>query len=302
MQIGAIEILGLLGIGGMGEVYRGRDTRLGREVAIKSLPDLFARDAERRARFQREAQVLASLNHPNIASIHDLRAHDGAACLDLELVEGHTLADRIAAHADGGFPVGDALDIARQIAEALEAAHARGIVHRDLKPANIKLSPDSVVKVLDFGLAKVEEGSLSSDGSHSPTLSVMHSAAWSFGCIMAAVDDLDVRIADVAKPLPRILSQTHNSIRRRIRGGVSGGSADQSGSRVKTPSGLRREYAFAGIALDLCRSDDVAGVERQVDFSGASGSRQIRSAARRHIPQYWRDRPHCVGAVSFAFS
>jgi hypothetical protein len=209
-QIGAIEILGLLGVGGMGEVYRGRDTRLGREVAIKSLPDLFARDAERRARFQREAQVLASLNHPNIASIHDLREHEGAAFLVLELVEGHTLADRIAAHAGGGLPVGEALDIARQIAEALEAAHARGIVHRDLKPANIKLSPDGIVKVLDFGLAKIDEGSLSSDSSHSPTLSLMHSAAgvilgtapymspeqargrpvdkrtdiWSFGCIL----------------------------------------------------------------------------------------------------------------------
>ena len=211
-QIGAIEILGLLGVGGMGEVYRGRDTKLGREVAVKSLPDLFARDAERRARFQREAQVLASLNHPNIASIHDLREHDGAAYLVLELVEGHTLADRIAdpQNAGRGLPVLETLDIARQMAEALEAAHARGIVHRDLKPANIKLSPEGVVKVLDFGLAKVDDTSVLSDSSHSPTLSLMHSAAgvilgtapymspeqargkpvdrrtdiWSFGCIL----------------------------------------------------------------------------------------------------------------------
>src|SRR5688572_12252128 len=158
-RIGPYEITGALGAGGMGEVYRARDTRLKREVALKILPDSFASDLDRLARFQREAEVLASLNHPNIAAIYGLE--DGPAeaghyvrALVLELVEGETLADRITR---GPIPVDDALPIARQIAEALEAAHERGIIHRDLKPANIKIAPDGTVKVLDFGLAKLAE-------------------------------------------------------------------------------------------------------------------------------------------------
>jgi Tol biopolymer transport system component len=152
----------------MGEVYRARDARLGRDVAIKVLPELFAADAERLARFQREAQVLASLNHPNIAHIHGLEDSGGTPALVLELVEGETLAERIAA---GPLPVDEALGLARQIADALEAAHEKGIVHRDLKPANVKLTPDGKVKVLDFGLAKAMTGDGSSpDVSHSPTM------------------------------------------------------------------------------------------------------------------------------------
>ena len=146
-KIGAYEIVALIGAGGMGEVYRARDTRLKREVAIKVLPDAFANDPERLARFQREAELLATLNHPNIAQIHGIEDR----ALVLELVEGPTLADRIA---QGPIPLDEALPIARQIAEALEAAHERGVIHRDLKPANIKLTPDGRVKVLDFGLAK----------------------------------------------------------------------------------------------------------------------------------------------------
>jgi serine/threonine-protein kinase len=151
----------------MGEVSR-RDPKLNRDVAIKILPEAFAREEERVARFKREAQVLASLNHPNIAAIYGLEESNGELALVMELVEGPTLADRIAT---GPIPLDDALPIARQIAEGLEAAHEKGIIHRDLKPANVKVTPDGAVKVLDFGLAKVFEGdSQATDLSHSPTL------------------------------------------------------------------------------------------------------------------------------------
>src|SRR3989441_6771257 len=136
----------------MGEVYRARDARLDRDVAIKILPEAFAADAERVARFQREAKVLASLNHPNIAIIHGLEQAEGAHALVMELVEGEDLAQRIAR---GAIPIDEALPIAKQIAEALEAAHEQGIIHRDLKPANIKITSGGTVKVLDFGLAKL---------------------------------------------------------------------------------------------------------------------------------------------------
>ena len=152
--LGKYEITGLLGAGGMGEVYRARDAKLGREVAIKVLPEDFGHEPERVARFRREAEILASLNHPNIASIHDLHDFAGSQFLVLELVEGETLAERVAR---GPVPVEEALGIAKQIAEALEAAHEKAVVHRDLKPANIKVTPEGRVKILDFGLAKVRE-------------------------------------------------------------------------------------------------------------------------------------------------
>jgi Tol biopolymer transport system component len=168
------EITGLLGAGGMGEVYRGRDTRLGREVAIKALPDAFAHDPDRLARFEREAQVLAALKHGNIAVIHELKEVAGARYLILELVEGDTLADLVAR---GPVPVTEAVTIATQIADALEAAHDKGVVHRDLKPANVKLTSEGRVKVLDFGLAKVHEPAAASrDVSQTPTMSAMHTA------------------------------------------------------------------------------------------------------------------------------
>src|SRR6058998_3109551 len=150
-RLGPYEIKALIGQGGMGEVYRARDTKLGRDVAIKILPEVFAADPERLARFEREAHLLASLNHPHIAAIYGLEESNGARALVLELVEGPTLAERIA---QGPIPLAAALPIARQIAGALDAAHEQGIIHRDLKPANIKLRFDGVVKVLDFGLAK----------------------------------------------------------------------------------------------------------------------------------------------------
>jgi Tol biopolymer transport system component len=153
-RIGPYQVLSMLGAGGMGEVYRARDTKLNREVAIKVLPDLFAGDAERLARFTREAQTLAALNHPNIAHIHGLEESGSVRALVMELVEGEDLSQRIAR---GALPLDEALPIASQIAEALEAAHEQGIIHRDLKPANIKLRADGVAKVLDFGLAKALE-------------------------------------------------------------------------------------------------------------------------------------------------
>jgi serine/threonine-protein kinase len=166
-RIGSLEVLGIIGRGGMGEVYRARDTKLKRDVAIKTLPDEFSHDPDRLSRFQREAEVLASLNHPNIAAIYDLEEADGARFLVLELVEGETLADRIAR---GPIPVEEALQIAKSICEALEAAHEQGVIHRDLKPANIKITPDGKAKVLDFGLAKAMESAPSSTLSNSPTL------------------------------------------------------------------------------------------------------------------------------------
>jgi serine/threonine protein kinase len=166
--LGHYQIANQLGKGGMGEVYQAKDQVLGREVAIKVLPEEFARDADRVARFQREAKVLASLNHPNIASIHGLEESGGTKFLVLELVEGNTLADRIKA---GPMPVEESLKLALQIAEALEAAHEKGVIHRDLKPANIKVTLDGNVKVLDFGLAKAFEGNQEVNLSNSPTLS-----------------------------------------------------------------------------------------------------------------------------------
>jgi eukaryotic-like serine/threonine-protein kinase len=168
--LGHYEITGQLGKGGMGEVYRAHDTKLNRDVALKVLPAEFANDPERMGRFKREAQLLASLNHTNIAGIHGLEECEGVRALVMELVEGPTLTDRIS---KGPISLDEALAIARQIAEALEAAHEKGIIHRDLKPANIKVTPEGIVKVLDFGLAKALAGeAAAADASESPTLSL----------------------------------------------------------------------------------------------------------------------------------
>lgn len=166
-SIAHYQITAKLGKGGMGEVYRDKDPKLDRDVAIKVLPDSFAEDKERLARFEREAKVLASLNHPHIAAIHGLEETERGKALILELVEGDTLADRLK---KGPFPIDEALEICRQIAEALEIAHAKGVIHRDLKPANVKVTQAGVVKVLDFGLAKAEV----SDGIPKATISRFH--------------------------------------------------------------------------------------------------------------------------------
>ena len=233
-RLGPYEILSALGAGGMGEVYRARDTKLDRAVAIKILPEAFAADTERIARFQREAKSLASLNHPNIAHIHGLEESDGVRALVMELVEGEDLAQRIAR---GAIPLDEALPIAKQVPDALEAAHEQGIIHRDLKPANIKVRPDGTVKVLDFGLAKaMEPTGVASPASRSrPTITtpamtqagmILGTAAymspeqargkpvdkradiWAFGCVLYEMltgkrafggEDVSLTLADVMK-------------------------------------------------------------------------------------------------------
>src|SRR5262252_1662252 len=176
-RVGGYQIVSRIGAGGMGEVYRARDTRLGREVAIKILPRAFTSDPERLARFEREARVLASLTHPNIATIHGVEDTDGVRAIVMELVDGETLADRLASLAASHkrLPVADALAIVRQVADALDAAHEKGIVHRDLKPANIAITRTGIVKVLDFGLAKAAVGLLGG-GPGAPTLTVDRTA------------------------------------------------------------------------------------------------------------------------------
>src|SRR6202795_495806 len=170
-RLGPYEIHSAIGAGGMGEVYRATDGNLGRQVAIKVLPEAFAQDAERLARFEREAKTLAALNHPHIAQIYGLEKSSGVQALVMELVEGDDLSQRIAR---GAIPLDEALPIAKQIADALAAAHEQGIIHRDLKPANIKVRADGTVKVLDFGLAKALAPAGASDAAaalaNSPTV------------------------------------------------------------------------------------------------------------------------------------
>ena len=181
-RLGPYETTSPLGVGGMGEVYRARDTNLKRVTAIKVLPQSVAADPDRLARFQREAEVLAALNHPNIAAVYGLERSGASIAMAMELVEGPTLADRIM---QGAVPVDETLAMARQITEGLEAAHEQGIIHRDLKPANIKQRPDGTVKILDFGLAKAMEPATAvpSGGSLSPPSPVRRSHRW--GCCSA---------------------------------------------------------------------------------------------------------------------
>ena len=253
-RLGSYEIIATLGAGGMGEVYRARDVRLGRDVAIKVLRDLVAGDADRIARFRREAQLLASLNHPQIGAIYGVEESGGFPALVLELVEGATLADRIAS---SRIEIGEALGIARQIAEALEAAHGQGVIHRDLKPANVKVTPDGRVKVLDFGLAKMIEGDAPGTSlTNSPTLSVQGTLAgvilgtaaymspeqargkpldrrtdiWSFGCVLfemltakqafAAGETVSDAVAAILKSEPdwsAVPAETPAAVRRLLR-------------------------------------------------------------------------------------
>jgi len=274
-RLGPYEITAQIGVGGMGEVYRATDTNLKRQVAIKVLPEAVAADAERLVRFQREAEVLASLNHPNIAIIHGLEKSDGVTGLVMELVEGSTLADRIT---QGPIPIDEALPIAKQIAEALEGAHEQAIIHRDLKPANIKLRPDGTVKVLDFGLAKaLDPAPATIDASQSPTVTspamtrmgvILGTAAymspeqargksvdkrtdiWAFGCVLYEM--LAGRQAFAAASVSETLSEVLKS------------DPDWQGLPADTPDGVRRllrrclakepgaRYGSAGeLAVDL---------------------------------------------------
>ena len=234
-RLGPYEIQSSLGAGGMGEVYRAQDTKLGRDVAIKALPDLFAADRDHVARFEREAQLLASLNHPHIGAIHGLHEVDGSQFLILEFIDGQTLADRLAS---GPVPLAEAIPIARQIADALGAAHDKGIIHRDLKPANIMLTAEGDVKVLDFGLARAATPEMSASNVNSPTLTfaatqmgvILGTAAymspeqakgrvadkrsdvWAFGCVLFEMltgrrafdgDDISDTLAAVLRDEPR---------------------------------------------------------------------------------------------------
>ena len=275
-RFGSYTIGALLGVGGMGEVYRAHDETLGREVAIKVLPPAFTADPERRARFEREARMLATLNHPHIGAIYGVEEADGVRGLVLELVDGETLADRIAAgtrivgSSVQGLPVQEALVIARQIADALEAAHEKGIVHRDLKPANIKMTPNSVVKVLDFGLAKAA----STDGSRpDPTESrdgvILGTAAymspeqargqavdkrgdiWAFGCVLYEM--LTGRLAfpgdTISDTIGRILER----------------EPDWSALPAATPAGIRRILLRCLTKDPKQRLRDIGDVRIEID-------------------------------------
>jgi predicted Ser/Thr protein kinase len=233
-RLGSYEIVAAIGAGGMGEVYKARDVRLNRDVAIKVLPDIVAGDPQRVARFEREAQLLASLNHPHIAQIYGVEEQGGMRALVMELIEGRTLAELIAA---AGLSSGDALAIARQMTEALEAAHEKGIIHRDLKPGNVMVTPDGAVKVLDFGLGKALETDAARDVSKSPTMTLgatqmgmilgtaaymppeqakgraadRRSDVWAFGCVLYEMltrrrafegDDVSETLATVIKGEP----------------------------------------------------------------------------------------------------
>ena len=249
--LGPYTVTAKIGEGGMGEVYQARDTKLDRDVALKVLPEAFTSDPDRLARFEREAKVLASLNHPNIGSIYGLEEAEGVKALVLELIEGPTLADRIKR---GPIPIDEALPLAKQIAEALEAAHEAGAIHRDLKPANIKVKADGTVKVLDFGLAKALLGEAGSDPSESPTITaaatragiIMGTAAymspeqakgksadrradiWAFGCVLYEMltgvapfdgDNVSEVLASVIKSDPNweaLPETTSSAIRRDI--------------------------------------------------------------------------------------
>ncbi len=295
-RLGPYEISAWIGAGGMGEVYRARDTNLGRQVAIKVLPTALADDADRLARFEREARTLASLNHPNIAQIYGLERSGSTQALVMELVEGPTLADRLAG---GPIPVAEALAIAGQIAEAMDAAHEKGIIHRDLKPANIKVTLDDRVKVLDFGLAKALSVESLSDPSMSPTLTAMASQVgvilgtaaymspeqargkpvdkradiWAFGCVLYemltgrrpfagdTVTDTLAAVLEREVDWARLPAATPASVRTLLRRAL-----------VKDPKRRLRDIADARIELEESRLTATPAYERP---TGRTGSRTL---------------------------
>ncbi len=273
MQIGSYQIIALLGAGAMGEVYRARDTRLNREVALKVLPRCFAGDAGRMARFTREAQLLATLNHPNIAAIYGIEESDGSQALVLELVEGPTLAERIAL---GPIGFEEALLIARPIAEALEAAHDRGIIHRDVKPANVKVARSGTVKVLDFGLAKIWDGAPQADPLASPMLTATdlveqiagtpaymspeqvrgqaldrRTDIWSFGCVLFEM------LTGSAPFSRRTVSDTLAAILER--------DPDHTLLPDDTPEPVRRLLRRCLVKDPRARLDSAAGARLEID-------------------------------------
>ena len=304
-RVGHYEITAKLGEGGMGEVYRAHDRKLGRDVAIKVLPATFAADAERLARFEREAKLLASLNHPHIAAIYGVEDSGGVHALVMELVEGPTLAERIA---EGPLPIPETLAIARQVAEALEAAHERGVVHRDLKPANVKLSSDGRVKVLDFGLAKAFDPVTSADPGASPTITAMatqhgvilgtaaymspeqargqavdkRSDIWAFGCLVYEM--LTSKRAFDGETV----SDTLAAILR--------GEVDWNALPANTPLALRRLLAHCLEKDRRKRLHDIGDARFELEEAATEGA--IPLAARAGAPA--RQRPWAVLAVTAA--
>ena len=286
-RLGVYEVVASIGEGGMGHVFRARDTKLDRDVAIKILPEAFAHDADRLVRFQREAKTLASLNHPNIAAIHGLEESGGVTALVMELVEGDDLSQRIAR---GAIPLDEALPIAKQIAEALEAAHEQSIIHRDLKPANIKLRPDGVVKVLDFGLAKAFEplSAGGPDATASPTIAspartgvgvLLGTAAymspeqakglpadkrsdvWAFGCVLFEM--LTGRLAFEGDTTTEVLS------------GVLKSEPNWQLLPANTPQGLRRVLRRCLQKESRLRLHDIADARIDID--------ELRNEPRTHL-------------------
>ena len=261
-QLGCYQVISLLGAGGMGAVYQAHDSKLGRDVAIKVLPERFAQDPERLARFQREAKMLASLNHPNIAAIYGLEQSDSTHYLVMELVRGDTLQERVA----GGrpVPIEEALMLAKQIAEGLEAAHnsEKAIVHRDLKPANVKVTPEGRVKILDFGLAKAFAADTASENfSNLPTLSInptlqgailgtpaymspeqargksidKRTDIWAFGCVLFRIADRQAGVSG-----RHVVRFDRRGARTRTGMGVAAGSNSDKHSRFASPLPAKR--------------------------------------------------------------
>ena len=310
-KLGVYEVTAKIGAGGMGEVYRAHDTTLDRDVAIKVLPDAFATDPERLARFEREAKVLASLNHPNIAAIYGLEKSGETRALILELVEGPALQDRIA---NGPIPLDEALPIARQIAEALEAAHEQGIIHRDLKPANVKVKDDGTVKVLDFGLAKALQPDLSDlDAANSPTMT-MTAAATKMGVIMGTAAYMSPEQAKGRQVDKRADIWAFGVVLfEMLTGRQAFGGTDISetlasvlktdlnldGLPADTPRALRR-------ALSRCiqrdrsqRSRDIGDVRLDLDEALAAPVEETVEAAAIAQPALWQ-RPMSVAAIVLA--
>ena len=315
-KLGPYEVVSPLGAGGMGEVYRARDTKLNRDVALKVLPEALAHDAERMARFKREAQLLASLNHPNIATIYGYEEANGVRALAMELVEGQSLGELIAGAGLKPAPTGDLLPLARQIAEALEYAHERGIIHRDLKPANVKVTPEGIVKVLDFGLAKaLDLQTASSDLSNSPTMSPTLSIAatqagviigtaaymspeqargktvdrradiWAFGCVLFEMlsgrrpfegDTVTDILASVVKSEPEWNALPADTPPR-IRELIRR-------CLLKDPKQRLRDIGEARIAIEEVISGAGAGIETRPYDTGGATTGEHKSPLRRALP------------------
>ncbi len=305
-RLGPLEVVASLGSGGMGEVYRARDTRLGRDVAVKVLPEPLSGNAERLARLEQEARALASLSHPNVAVVYGLEEHQGTRCLVMELVPGVTLAERLAR---GPLQRRDALEIARQLAEALDAAHAGGVIHRDLKPSNVKITPEGRVKLLDFGLAKAPRGddsdSLLPTGSPVTREGVVLGTAaymspeqargqpldkrtdvWSFGCVL--YETLAGRRAFQADTL----SDTLVALLER--------EPDWSALPATTPATVRSLIQRCLQKDKSRRLHDVADarIELEDALAALPASAPLAPATGRWPPRPWRSRPVVLAAVA----